>query len=88
MVNETVIQAGSNTLSIGFAVGDTVSCVVTVNDGSVSSSPSTATTVILPEGTNDVIEDATEGGLLPSVGTLGTLLAIAFGVGLTRRQDD
>ena len=88
MVNETVIQAGSNTLSIGFAVGDTVSCVVTVNDGSVSSSPSTATTVIMPEGTNDVIEDATEGGLLPSVGTLGTLLAIAFGVGLTRRQDD
>ena len=29
-----------------------------------------------------------ESGLLPSVGTIGTLVAIAFGVGLTRRQDD
>ena len=87
-VNGTVIQAGSTTLSNGFGVGDVVNCVVTVNDGSVSSSPMTASTVILPAGTNDVIDEANEGGLLPSVGTIGTLVAIAFGVGLTRRQDN
>ena len=87
-VNGTVIQAGSTTLSNGFGAGDVVNCVVTVNDGSVSSSPMTASTVILPAGTNDVIDEANEGGLLPSVGTIGTLVAIAFGVGLTRRQDD
>ena len=87
-VNGTVIQAGSTTLSNGFGVGDVVNCVVTVNDGSISSSPMTASTVILPAGTNDVIDEANEGGLLPSVGTIGTLVAIAFGVGLTRRQDN
>ena len=87
-VNGTVIQAGSTTLSNGFGVGDVVNCVVTVNDGSISSSPMTASTVILPAGTNDAIDEANEGGLLPSVGTIGTLVAIAFGVGLTRRQDD
>jgi hypothetical protein len=87
-VNGTVIQAGSTTLSNGFGAGDVVNCVVTVNDGSVSSSPMTASTVILPAGTNDAIDEANEGGLLPSVGTIGTLVAIAFGVGLTRRQDD
>ena len=79
---------GSTTLSNGFGAGDVVNCVVTVNDGSVSSSPMTASTVILPAGTNDAIDEANEGGLLPSVGTIGTLVAIAFGVGLTRRQDD
>ena len=87
-VNGTVIQAGSTTLSNGFGVGDVVNCVVTVNDGSISSSPMTATTVILPAGTNDVVDEANESGLLPSVGTIGTLVAIALGVGLTRRQDD
>ena len=87
-VNGTVIQTGSTILSNGFGVGDVVNCVVTVNDGSISSSPMTATTVILPAGTNDVVDEANEGGLLPSVGTIGTLLAIALGVGLTRRQND
>ena len=86
-VNGTVVADVSNTLSDGFAVGDTVTCTVLVTDGT-DSAEQTATTVILPEGTNDVVDELEESGLLPSVGTIGTLVAIAFGVGLTRRQDD
>ena len=86
-INGTVVADVSNTLSDGFAVGDTVTCTVLVTDGT-DSAEQTATTVILPEGTNDVVDELEESGLLPSVGTIGTLVAIAFGVGLTRRQDD
>ena len=86
-INGTVVADVSNTLSDGFAVGDTVTCTVLVTDGT-DSAEETATTVILPEGTNDVVDELEESGLLPSVGTIGTLVAIAFGVGLTRRQDD
>ena len=35
---------------------------------------------------DELVEDA--GGLLPSLSMMGTLVAIAFGVGLSRRQDD
>ena len=86
-VNETIVAETTNTLSDGFAVGDTITCTVIVSDGT-ETADGTATTVILPEGTNDVVDELEESGLLPSVGTIGTLLAIALGVGLTRRQDD
>ena len=85
-VNGTIISAGSDTLSGGFGVGQTVTCSIVANDGAASSSAFTATTVILPSGSDDVVEDA--GGMLPSLGMVGTLVAIAFGVGLSRRQDD
>jgi len=86
-VNGTVVADVSNTLSDGFAVGDTVTCTALVSDGT-DTTEGTATTVILPAGTNDIVDDREEGGLLPSVGTIGTLVAIAFGAGLSRRQDD
>ena len=86
-VNETIVAETTNTLSDGFAVGDTITCTVIVSDGT-ETADGTATTVILPEGTNDVVDELEESGLLPSVGTIGTLVAIALGVGLTRRQDD
>lgn len=86
-VNGTVVADVSNTLSEGFAVGDTVTCTVLVTDGT-DSAEETVSTIILPEGTNDVVDELEDSGLLPSVGTIGTLVAIAFGVGLTRRQDD
>ena len=86
-MNETIVAETTNTLSDGFAVGDTITCTVIVSDGT-ETADGTATTVILPEGTNDVVDELEESGLLPSVGTIGTLVAIAFGVGLTRRQDD
>ena len=86
-VNETIVAETTNTLSDGFAVGDTITCTVIVSDGT-ETADGTATTVILPEGTNDVVDELEESGLLPSVGTIGTLVAIAYGVGLTRRQDD
>ena len=86
-VNGTVVADVTNTLSDGFAVGDTVTCTVLVSDGT-DTAEETATTIILPEGTNDVVDELEESGLLPSVGTIGTLVAIAFGVGLTRRQDE
>ena len=86
-VNGTVVADVTNTLTDGFAVGDTVTCTVLVSDGT-DTAEETATTIILPEGTNDVVDELEESGLLPSVGTIGTLVAIAFGVGLTRRQDE
>ena len=86
-VNGTVVADVTNTLTDGFAVGDTVTCTVLVSDGT-DTAEETATTIILPEGTNDVVDELEESGLLPSVGTSGTLVAIAFGVGLTRRQDE
>ena len=85
-VNGSIISAGSDTLSGGFGVGQTVTCSVVANDGAASSSPFISTTIILPSGSDEVVEDA--GGLLPSLSMMGTLVAIAFGVGLSRRQDD
>ena len=85
-VNGSIISAGSDTLSGGFGVGQTVTCSVVANDGAASSSPFVATTIILPSGSDEIVEDA--GGLLPSLSMMGTLVAIAFGVGLSRRQDD
>ena len=85
-VNGTIISTGSDTLTGGFGVGQTVACSVVASDGAASSSPFISTTVILPSGSDELVEDA--GGLLPSLSMMGTLVAIAFGVGLSRRQDD
>jgi hypothetical protein len=85
-VNGSIISTGSDTLTGGFGVGQTVTCTVIASDGAASSSPFVSTTIILPSGSDEIVEDAS--GLLPSLSMMGTLVAIAFGVGLTRRQDD
>ena len=84
-VNGNTIASGTDTLSTGYAVGDEVQCVVSGSDGQAPGNTDSDTVTILP--TISDIDDGTGNGL-PALGSVGTLLAIAFGVGLTRRQDD
>ena len=83
-VNGVAVSSPDGTLSSGFTSGDQVTCIITPSDGIDSGSPVTSTVTILP---SEIVEQA-DGGFLPSLGSVGTLLAIAFGVGLSRRKDD
>ena len=83
-VNGVAVSSPDGTLSSGFTSGDQVTCIITPSDGIDSGSPVTSTVTILP---SEIVEEA-DGGFLPSLGSVGTLLAIAFGVGLSRRKDD
>ena len=84
-VNGNTIASGTDTISTGYAVGDEVQCVVSGSDGQAPGNTDSDTVTILP--TVSDVEDGAGNGL-PALGSVGTLLAIAFGVGLTRRQDD
>ncbi len=84
-VNGNVILAGSDTLSSGFAVGDTVECIVLGYDGQISGNTDSDVATILPSTVDDAID---AGNGLPALSTAGTLLAIALGVGMSRRKDD
>jgi hypothetical protein len=84
-VNGNTIASGTDTISTGYAVGDEVQCVVSGSDGQAPGNTDSDTVTILP--TVSDVEDGAGNGL-PALGSVGTLLAIAIGVGLTRRQDD
>ena len=84
-VNGNVILTGSDSISDGFGVGDDVSCAVSATDGQQPSSPVSDSTVILPSPDSDSSDDE---GLLPSLGTIGTMAAIAAGVFASRRKDE
>gem|GEM_PF-2515180 len=83
-VNGNVIAVGVDTIESGYGVGDDVVCTVVGNDGQTTGNMDAASVTILPSP--DDVEVAAQG--LPALSTIGTLLAIALGVGLTRRQDD
>ncbi|MEK9651193.1 MAG: thrombospondin type 3 repeat-containing protein [Poseidonia sp.] len=84
-VKGNTVASGTDTLSSGYAVGDEVQCVVTGSDGQAPGNIDSDTVKILP--TVSDIDDGTGNGL-PALGSVGTLLAIAIGVGLTRRDED
>ena len=84
-VNGNTIASGTDSISTGYAVGDEVQCVVSGSDGQAPGNTDSDTVTILP--TVSDVEDGAGNGL-PALGSVGTLLAIAIGVGLTRRQDD
>jgi hypothetical protein len=84
-VNGNTIASGTDTISTGYGVGDEVQCVVSGSDGQAPGNTDSDTVTILPT-VSDVEGGAGNG--LPALGSVGTLLAIAIGVGLTRRQDD
>jgi hypothetical protein len=84
-VNGNVILVGSMNLTSGFAVGDDVECTVTGYDGQMSGNTDSDMVTILPSTVDDAID---AGNGLPALSTVGTLVAIAFGVGLTRRKDE
>jgi hypothetical protein len=84
-VNGNTIASGTNTLSSGYAVGDEVQCVVSGSDGQAPGNTDSDTVTILPT-VSDVDNGAGNG--LPALGSVGTLLAIAIGVGLTRRGEE
>ena len=84
-VNGNIIASGTDTLSIGYAVGDEVECVVSGSDGQAPGNTDSDTVTILP--TVSDVDDGTGNGL-PALGSVGTLLAVAIGVGLARRQDE
>ena len=84
-VNGNVILTGSDSISDGFGVGDDVSCAVSATDGQQPSSSVSGSTVILPSPDSDSSDDE---GLLPSLGTIGTMAAIAAGVFASRRKDE
>ena len=84
-VNGNVILVGSMNLTSGFAVGDDVECTVTGYDGQMSGNTDSDMATILPSTVDDAID---AGNGLPALSTVGTLVAIAFGVGLSRRKDE
>lgn len=84
-VNGNTIASGTDTISSGYAVGDEVQCVVSGSDGQAPGNTDSDTVTILP--TVSDIDDGTGNGL-PALGSVGTLLAIAIGVGLTRRDHE
>ncbi len=84
-VNGNVILVGSMNLTSGFAVGDDVECTVTGYDGQMSGNSDSDMVTILPSTVDDAID---AGNGLPALSTVGTLVAIAFGVGLSRRKDE
>ena len=84
-VNGNTIASGTDTISTGYGVGDEVQCVVSGSDGQAPGNTDSDTVTILP--TVSDVDDGTGNGL-PALGSVGTLLAIAFGVGLTRRDED
>ena len=83
-VNGNVIAADVDTIDSGYSAGDDVVCTVVGWDGQTYGNTDADSVTILPSP--DDVETAAQG--LPALGTIGTLVAIAFGVGLTRRQDD
>ena len=83
-VNGNVIAADVDTIESGYSAGDDVVCTVVGWDGQTYGNTDADSVTILPSPGD--VETASQG--LPALGTLGTLFAIAFGVGLTRRQDD
>ena len=83
-INGNVIAVGVDTIESGYGVGDDVVCTVVGNDGQTTGNTDADSVTILPSP--DDVETAAQG--LPALSTVGTLLAIALGVGLTRRQDD
>lgn len=83
-VNGNVIAADVDTIDSGYSAGDDVMCTVVGWDGQTYGNTDADSVTILPSP--DDVETAAQG--LPALGTIGTLVAIAFGVGLTRRQDD
>ena len=84
-VNGNVILVGSMNLTSGFAVGDDVECTVTGYDGQMSGNSDSDMVTILPSTIDGAID---AGNGLPALSTVGTLVAIAFGVGLSRRKDE
>ena len=84
-VNGNTIASGTDTLSIGYAVGDEVQCVVSGSDGQAPGNTDSDTVTILPSVSD--VDDGTGNGL-PALGSVGTLLAIAIGVSLTRRDEE
>ncbi|MFZ8907192.1 MAG: hypothetical protein ACO2Y2_07630, partial [Poseidonia sp.] len=83
-VNGNVIAADVDTIDSGYSAGDDVVCTVVGWDGQTYGNTDADSVTILPSP--DDVEVAAQG--LPALSTIGTLVAIAFGVGLTRRQDD
>ena len=83
-VNGNVIAADVDTIESGYSAGDDVVCTVVGWDGQAYGNTDADSVTILASA--DDIEAAAQG--IPALGTIGTLLAIAFGVGLTRRLDD
>ena len=84
-INGNVIAVGVDTIESGYGVGDDVVCTVVGYDGQTTGNTDADSVTILPSP--DDVETAAQG--LPALSTVGTLLAIALGVGfLTRRQDD
>ncbi len=84
-VNGNVILVGSMNLTSGFAVGDDVECTVTGYDGQMSGNSDSDMVTILPSTVDGAID---AGNGLPALSIVGTLVAIAFGVGLSRRKDE
>ena len=84
-VNGNVILVGAINLTSGFAVGDDVECTVTAYDGQMSGNTDSDMVTILPSTIDGAID---AGNGLPALSTVGTLVAIAFGVGLSRRKDE
>ena len=83
-VNGNVIAADVDSIDSGYSAGDDVTCTVIGWDGQTYGNMDADSVTILPSP--DDVEVAAQG--LPALSTIGTLVAIAFGVGLTRRQDD
>ena len=83
-VNGNVIAADVDSIDSGYSAGDDVTCTVVGWDGQTYGNMDADSVTILPSP--DDVEVAAQG--LPALSTIGTLVAIAFGVGLTRRQDD
>jgi hypothetical protein len=83
-INGEPISEDTANITSGYEVGDEVKCTVVASDGAGPGNTDSDTTTILPS-----IPTANPGqDSVPSIGMVGTLVAIAFGVGLTRRNDE
>lgn len=76
-------QRQSGNITSGYEVDDELKCTVVTNDGEGPDNTDSDTTPILPS-----ITPASPGEeSVPSIGMVGVLVSMAFGVGLTRRND-
>ena len=82
-VNGNTVPSSGYTLSGGFASGDEVICIVSGSDGQASSSASSIPVFI--NGTDS--EPVDDGGFLPSVGIVATIMVGLLAVVTVRRDE-
>ena len=82
-INGEVIIEDTPTIASGYQAGDEVKCTVSASDEAGTGNSDSDTATILP----NIAAPSPDEDSVPSLGVVGTLMAIAFGVGLARRND-